>query len=264
MVEQNTLLTALVRRLPLQPPPLDGVGLLSLVASTCSFPCPPRRSLRDRKAAAPQAKQDDTRKPAQRARWSANRLPVVHQVFRPRDHLGAVPDRSRACASRTSSTSFPSGPSSVVMSVYVLVNGHFAGRMQDANVWPVTYLMLQAVEGSAMLFFLIIATLYAGELIWRERDTSFRRHPRRAAHARVDRLALANSAALAFVELFLLTVVLFCGILMPDHRRATTTSNSSSTSRSFTSSPSPRSSSSLCWLSSSRRCSATSSSPTVS
>ena len=41
------------------------------------------------------------------------------------------------------------------------------------NVWPVTYLMLQAVEGSATLFFYIVATLYAAELIWRERDTHF-------------------------------------------------------------------------------------------
>ena len=43
---------------------------------------------------------------------------------------------------------------------------------QDRDVWPVTYLMLQAVEGNAMLFFIIVATLYAGELIWRERDTT--------------------------------------------------------------------------------------------
>ena len=33
--------------------------------------------------------------------------------------------------------------------------------------------MVQAVEGHATLFLFIIATLYAGELIWRERDTGF-------------------------------------------------------------------------------------------
>jgi ABC-2 type transport system permease protein len=32
---------------------------------------------------------------------------------------------------------------------------------------------LQAVEGSATLFFYIVATLYAAELLWRERDTHF-------------------------------------------------------------------------------------------
>jgi ABC-2 type transport system permease protein len=33
--------------------------------------------------------------------------------------------------------------------------------------------MVQAVEGTSTLFLYIIATLYAGELIWRERDTHF-------------------------------------------------------------------------------------------
>jgi len=45
-----------------------------------------------------------------------------------------------------------------------------AGRLADRNVWPVTYLMLQSVEGGAQLFFYIVATLYAAELIWRERE----------------------------------------------------------------------------------------------
>jgi len=52
-------------------------------------------------------------------------------------------------------------------------NGHYAGRVADRNVWPVTYLMLQSVEGSALLFLYIVATLYAAELIWREKDTHF-------------------------------------------------------------------------------------------
>jgi ABC-2 type transport system permease protein len=33
--------------------------------------------------------------------------------------------------------------------------------------------MLQAVEGGAMIFLYIVATFYAAELIWRERDTRF-------------------------------------------------------------------------------------------
>src|SRR5579864_6060893 len=52
-------------------------------------------------------------------------------------------------------------------------NGYFAGRVAERNVWPVTYLMLQAVEGSAVLFLLIVAGLYAAELLWSERDTHF-------------------------------------------------------------------------------------------
>ncbi len=59
------------------------------------------------------------------------------------------------------------------MAGLALNNGHFAGRVAEQNVWPVTYLMLQSVEGGAVLFLYIVATLYAAELIWRERDTHF-------------------------------------------------------------------------------------------
>src|ERR1700733_10769877 len=38
-------------------------------------------------------------------------------------------------------------------------NGHFAGRGGGEKEWPVTYLMLQAVEGSATLFLYIVAAL---------------------------------------------------------------------------------------------------------
>ena len=99
----------------------------------------------------------------------------------------------------------------LVMVVYVLINGHFAGRIQDRDVWPVTYLMLQAVEGTAMIFFIIVSTLYAGELIWRERDTHFEQiHDSLPMHEWID--WLSKFCALAVVELILLTVVMFCGI----------------------------------------------------
>ena len=73
--------------------------------------------------------------------------------------------------------------------------------------------MVQAVEGGATLFFLIIATLYAGELIWRERDTHFDGiHDALPMRESTD--WLSKLAALIFVELFMLTVVLLCGVLM--------------------------------------------------
>ena len=61
----------------------------------------------------------------------------------------------------------------VLLIGFAINNGHFAGHLGDENVWPVTYLMLQAVEGSATLFFIIVAALYAAELVWRERDNHF-------------------------------------------------------------------------------------------
>src|SRR5271170_1548172 len=100
----------------------------------------------------------------------------------------------------------------LVMTAYVLLNGHFAGRIQDRDVWPVTYLMLQAVEGSAIIFFIIVSTLYAGELIWRERDTSFEQiHDSLPMREWID--WLSKFCSLAVVELILLTVVLFCAVV---------------------------------------------------
>jgi ABC-2 type transport system permease protein len=97
--------------------------------------------------------------------------------------------------------------------VFAINNGYFAGRVGGQNVWPVTYLMLQAVEGSATLFFYIVAGLYAAELVWREKDTRFD-----GIH---DALPMAEATdwlskltAIAFVELMLLTVTLLVGMGM--------------------------------------------------
>ena len=97
--------------------------------------------------------------------------------------------------------------------VFAVNNGHFAGRLGGDNVWPVTYLMLQAVEGSATLFFFIVAALYAAELVWRERDTRFD-----GIH---DALPIGESSdwlskltAIAFVECILLAITMLVGIVM--------------------------------------------------
>ncbi len=92
-------------------------------------------------------------------------------------------------------------------------NGHFAGRVGGENVWPVTYLMLQAVEGSATLFLYIVATLYAGELIWRERDTHFDGiHDALPMSETTD--WLSKFTAIALVEIALLAVTMLVGIVM--------------------------------------------------
>ena len=100
----------------------------------------------------------------------------------------------------------------LVMVVFCMVNGHFAGTINGANVWPVTYLMLQAVEGGGILFLFIIATMYAGELVWRERDTHFEQiHDALPVRSWID--TLGKLAALCAAEFVLLTVVMVCGIL---------------------------------------------------
>jgi ABC-2 type transport system permease protein len=95
---------------------------------------------------------------------------------------------------------------------FSMINGHFAGTRDGYNVWPVTYLMLEVVRGNATLFLYIVATIYAGELVWRERDTHFDQiHDALPFRGWLD--TLSKLAALASAQLFLLTVVMFCGIL---------------------------------------------------
>lgn len=45
-----------------------------------------------------------------------------------------------------------------------------ADALYGTRVYPVTYVMAEVITGSFTLFFFILTTLYAGELIWRERS----------------------------------------------------------------------------------------------
>lgn len=98
------------------------------------------------------------------------------------------------------------------MVVLVMVNGRFAGEINGVEVWPVTYLMANLVSGSSGLFLYIVAVLYAGELIWRERDTRFEQiHDSLPLRDWTD--LLSKFLALAAVEAVLVTVVLVCGVV---------------------------------------------------
>jgi ABC-2 type transport system permease protein len=47
----------------------------------------------------------------------------------------------------------------------------FANQLYGTEIFPVTRVMVQALEGSFTLFPFIIAVFYAGELVWRDRQT---------------------------------------------------------------------------------------------
>jgi ABC-2 type transport system permease protein len=101
----------------------------------------------------------------------------------------------------------------IVLVAFAVNNGSFAGRQNGTDVWPVTYLMLQAVEGSATLFFYIVAALYAAELVWRERDTRFDGiHDALPVAAGID--WLSKLVAISFVEVVLLVLTMLVGITM--------------------------------------------------
>jgi ABC-2 type transport system permease protein len=140
------------------------------------------------------------------------RLPIVHKVF----------DRSTTFAQYLSLTRLRLRnilKDVIFWAIVALLiafginNGQFAGRLEDRDVWPVTYLMVQAVEGSATLFLYIVATLYAAELLWRERDTNFSGiHDALPTRESTD--WLSRLSAIVVVELILLTVTMLVGIAM--------------------------------------------------
>ena len=142
----------------------------------------------------------------------AKSLPRAQQIFGARTTLIQYLSLTRLRV-RTILREIPFWAIVGLLIVFAINNGQFAGRTGEVNVWPVTYLMLQAVEGSSTLFFFIVATLYAGELVWRERDAHFDGiHDALPMSEAVD--WLSKLTAIAFVELILLTVTMLVGIAM--------------------------------------------------
>ncbi len=189
------------------------VGCISLVAVWALFPMSVEALTavsQGRRAA--KLKQQDEQELRPIRSLVAARLPQVHQIF----SASTTWAQFRSLSWLRITTILHEIPFWAIlglMSALALSNGYFAGRVADVDVWPVTYLMLQAVEGGAALFFYIVAALYAAELIWRERDVHFDGiHDALPMREGVD--WLSKLAAISFVELVLLTVTMFCGIFM--------------------------------------------------
>ena len=143
---------------------------------------------------------------------AVTKIPLVHQFFGANTSFAQYLSLTRMRI-RNIVRDVPFWVLAFLMAAVSLNNGHFAGRVEGVNVWPVTYLMLQAVEGGAILFFFIVATFYAGELIWRERDTRFEGiHDALPMGEATDWLSKLTS--LCMVEMVLLTVAGLCGIVM--------------------------------------------------
>ncbi|HSY03858.1 MAG TPA: M1 family aminopeptidase, partial [Acidobacteriaceae bacterium] len=190
----------------------SGFGVLALVALWVFFPMSlealtARASARRAKVA---AQQDEELRPVRTL--VVTRAPLVQQIFGPSTTWAQYLSLTRLRL-RNVVRDIPFWVLLILMAGLSCSNGRFAGRLGGENVWPVTYLMLQAVEGIAILFFYIIATFYAAELIWRERDTHFE-----GIH---DALSIGDTSdwlskltALCFVEFAVLAVAGLCGIFM--------------------------------------------------
>lgn len=101
----------------------------------------------------------------------------------------------------------------ILMACFALMFGYTAGRVEDTNVYPLTFLMLTAIEQNSTALLYAIATIYVGELVWREKDTRFA-----GIH---DALPIAETTdwlskllSISFVMLALLTVIGLAGIFM--------------------------------------------------
>src|SRR5579863_6537501 len=190
-----------------------GVGLIALAVTYVLFPMSAETltSRRSGRRARTARQEEEGERQTSRPRFAIE-LPRVTQAF------GAATARAQL-ASLTRVRFFnvvreiPFWAIGIIMIANTLVSCYFAGQVNDVDVWPVTYLMVGMVEGSAALFFYIIVTLYAGELIWRERNVHFEQiHDSLSVPDWID--WLSKFLALALVELILITLVMVCGIIM--------------------------------------------------
>jgi ABC-type transport system involved in multi-copper enzyme maturation permease subunit len=213
VVERNTLLYSwsgvfLYNRLL-----WGSIGLLALIAVAKLFPMSVEAlTTRSSGKRADLARAQELAADTPKRSLVAAKLPKVHQVFGPRTTFAQLVSLIRLRIS-TIVHEVPFWAIVILMAGLAINNGHYAGKVGGQDVWPVTYLMLQAVEGGASLFFYIVATLYAAELIWRERDTHFSGiHDALPISETID--WFSKLFAICFVEFILLTVAALCGIVM--------------------------------------------------
>jgi ABC-2 type transport system permease protein len=206
--EQNTLWIPLTGMFLWNRVVWCSVGVAALLAVYVFFPMSAEALTGRRSRKQKKIEQESTAPPAPRFQ---NLLPIISTGFSPRTGLRQFLSLSRIYF-RNIFREIPFWAITFLMVVTSLVNGHFAGEVNDGNVWPVTYLMLQAVEGIAPLLLYIVATMYAGELVWRERDTHFDQiHDALPFRGWID--TVSKLVALGAAEFFLLTLVLLCGVL---------------------------------------------------
>lgn len=93
----------------------------------------------------------------------------------------------------------------------LLLLGRFGMSMLGSTQLPVTYMLLDFLQGSFMLFAIIIITVYTGELIWKDIDVKFA--PVIDAAPVSNRLiVLSKFTAMILVELFVLLFIMLAGI----------------------------------------------------
>jgi ABC-2 type transport system permease protein len=190
-----------------------GIGIVSLITLWALFPMSVEAlTARSQGRRAAKAKERDLAEAAPVRSLVATKLPRVHQTFSSSTTFAQYLSLTRL-RMRSIFRDVPFWAIVGLLIAFNVNNGYFAGRVAEIDVWPVTYLMVQAVEGSAALFLYIVAALYAAELLWRERDTNFSgihdALPMRESTDWFSRLT-----AVVVVEVILLAVAMMMGIIM--------------------------------------------------
>ena len=87
------------------------------------------------------------------------------------------------------------------------------GKIYETTVYPVTYIIVESMGGTFMLFMVIITIMFSGELVWKSRDF-------RMSNI-IDSLPVPNwvfyaskIAGLIFMQVLLLAVIMICGIIV--------------------------------------------------
>src|ERR1700721_668071 len=138
-----------------------GVGAVALIIVFAFFPMSAEvlGSKRSTKKAAEARTDEDNEKNAPRR--AVAQLPQVSQIF-------GIPTTLRQLLFMTRMRFFnivrelPFWAITLIMLVFVLISGHFAGNNNGVDVWPVPFLVVSGVSGQAGLFLFIIGRLFAG------------------------------------------------------------------------------------------------------
>lgn len=191
----------------------SGVGLLSLGALFRFFPMSVEvLTARSQGKRAAKARQEDEALAAPSRSLVVPMLPRVRKVFGAGTTWKQVLSLTRLRINNIV-RELPFWMMTSLVAAFSLIFGHFAGRVADRNVYPVTMLMLGSVEGLPLLILYAIATFYTGELVWRELDTRFAGiHDALPVKETPD--WLSRFFAICFVEFVLTTVVGLCGMIM--------------------------------------------------
>jgi ABC-2 type transport system permease protein len=147
-----------------------------------------------------------------RTGYKADSLPVIHSVFSFNASIRQLLSMAHFQFLQTVENVFFAV---IVLAgvVFVLITLFAEKGFWSTPIYPVTYSMTESVTASFTLFVLAINTFYAGELVWRERDSRF--------HQIVDAMPVrrwvffgSKLLALMLIQVVLVFVLFFVGLFV--------------------------------------------------